>query len=550
MPAHLVPRRPLVVAALALALLAGCRRQPQAPPSAAPIDASPRRGGTAVIAVGSDLQSVNPLLGNTQLIADVTSRALFLTLLEEQPDFTEHPPTFAPRLAERYEWSPDHRTLTFHLRSDVVWSDGVPVDAEDVAWTFAAEKDPDVAWGGSYTKEQIDRLEVVDPHTVRFHFTQAYLAQLADANEGVILPKHVWAALPFKQWRSGGVWFRDHLVVDGPFEVESWTPQQELVLRRNPRYFEAGQPRLDRVVVRVLPDPTTMVTQLLAGTVDYVEQLTPTSAAQVRAAAQARVLAYPSRQFTAIAWNTKRPLFADAAVRRALTLAIDRQELVDTIWRGAATVSSSPLISSVWAHDRTLAPWPYDPEQAKKILAERGWSDHDGDGIADRGGRKFSFELTYNAGNRIRADAAVLIQNQLRRAGIEARPRALDHNEMVAENEAHRFDSSIVAWTIDTSLDMSYAFSTEAIAEGTNFGSYSNPELDRLFATARLQTDPERAKAALVEAQRILHRDQPYTLLWEPQRLDGVAARLRDVQPNALSAYFNLRQWWIAEPAR
>lgn len=536
---------------VALTVAAGCRRGPQAP-AAAPGAAteSPRQGGTAVLATNSDLQTVNELLGNTQLTADVASRMLFLSLLEEQADFTDHPPTFSPRLAERYEWSPDHLTLTFHLRPGVVWSDGVPVTADDVRFTFEAQRDPDVAWGFSDTKEKIRNVEVVDPLTVRFHFSSAYFAQLSDANDGVILPRHAWGTLPFKQWRSSGDWFRQHLVVNGPFEVESWSPQQELVLRRNRRYFEPGLPRLDRVVFRVLPDPGSMVTQLLAGSIDYIEQLPPASIERVRSGPRTQILAYPSRQFTAIAWNLRQPLFAEAEVRRALTQAIDRQALIDSIWQGYAQLSCSPLINSVWAHDRTISPWPYDPAAAGQLLAAHGWRDRDGDGVLDKDGRRFSFELTYNAGNRIRADAAVQIQDQLKRIGIEVEPRALDHNEMVAENEAHRFQASIIAWTIDTSLDISYAVGTEAIAAGTNYGGYSNPELDHLLEQARQQTDPQQARAFLDRAQRILHRDQPYTFLWEPQRVDGASRRLHGLAPNALSAYFNLREWWLSEPPR
>ena len=116
---------------------------------------------------------------------------------------------------------------------------------------------------------------MVDPHTVRFHFSRVYAKQLLDANEGPIFPKHAWEKLPFAQWRQNGDWFRQHLVVDGPFTVASWQPQQQIVLQRNEQYYEKGLPYLDRVVMRQIPDQASGLTQLLSGELDFLPQVAP-----------------------------------------------------------------------------------------------------------------------------------------------------------------------------------------------------------------------------------------------------------------------------------
>src|SRR5829696_1242222 len=164
--------RPLAALLLAGALLAaGCdSREPAAgtPAPAKNAAAGPRRGGTVVTGWTTELSGVNDLiLPSSQINHEVLYR-MFINLLEEQPDFQDHPPTFAPLLAKSYEWSADHKALTFHLRDDVVWSDGVPVTAEDVRWTWQAEVNPDVAWEAVDSKRWIKDVEVVDPHTVRF----------------------------------------------------------------------------------------------------------------------------------------------------------------------------------------------------------------------------------------------------------------------------------------------------------------------------------------------------------------------------------------------
>ncbi len=253
-------RLTVLLALVLLAPLAGCREREAAKPAptAAPAPT------TLVVASGVDISGVNELVASAtrQLDQDVLS-AMFLRLLAEQPDFQEHPPTFAPQLARSWDFSPDRLALTFHLRDDVQWSDGVPVTAEDVRFTWQAQTSEEVGWPNSYLKESIREVEVVAPHTVRFRFDHAYPTQLLDANEGFILPAHAWKQLPFAKWPESGDWFREHLVVAGPFTLERWKPQEEVVLRKNPRYFEAGKPRLERVVFRIVPDDTARLQELL-----------------------------------------------------------------------------------------------------------------------------------------------------------------------------------------------------------------------------------------------------------------------------------------------
>jgi peptide/nickel transport system substrate-binding protein len=302
------------------------------------------------------------------------------------------------------------------------------------------------------------------------------------------------------------------------------------------------------VVFRVIPDRANQVAQLSAGTIDYVEQIPPARAAEVRSFPSAQLLSYWTRQYAFLEWNLARPLFADAEIRRALTQAIDRQAIVDTLWFGYGKVADSPILSTLWAHSSGLQPWPFAPDEAKRIFAAKGWKDSDGDGFLDRDGQRFSFELLTNSGNEIRRDAALMIQEQLRKVGVEARTGTLETNTLVAQLGRHEFDAAILSYSIDTSLDITYAFHSNSIKDGSNYGSYSNPEVDRLLDDVRQQTDPQQAGERLMRAQEILHQDQPYTFLWENQRLDAASKRLQDPRPNALSAYFHIREWWVSGP--
>jgi peptide/nickel transport system substrate-binding protein len=551
-PTHRSLARLLAFAVLGLSLASlGCRHGTEgsegktAGAASHPAPGKPRRGGTVVVGEIADLKGVNELSIPAGNLNDEILFQIFLHLLKEQPDFEQHPPTLAPQLARSYDWSPDRKTLTFHLRDDIVWSDGVPVTAEDVRWTWQAQTDRNVAWDSSYMKAAITDVEVVDRHTARFHFSRAYSKQLLDANEGMILPKHAWEKLPFDQWRTHADWFRQHLVVDGPFTIQSWTPQQDLVLVRNDRYYDRPRPYLDKVVLRVVPDSGSLSSQLFSGALDFVPQISPADAARIQKDPRLDLISYWFRLVVAVAWNNERPPFSDPEVRRALTMGIDRKTIAETLFGPYARPATSPYVGQVWAHDRSIAPVPYDPAGARRILAARGFKDTDGDGILERDGKPLAFELVSNAGNRQRNDASVMIQAQLKRIGVKAVPRVLEFNSMVSQLNAGDYDATITGMGMDTSLDLTGNFASSSIKEGSNYARYSNPEIDRLIVRAMGRPDIVDSRADLMRIQEILDRDQPYTLLWESQRLNGINRRVHDAQPNVLFSLFNLEDWWV-----
>ena len=504
---------------------------------------APRDSTRLVVGMRFEYPTPNELIGPSTLSYSAIGNQLFLPLMAEQPDFRDGPPTWAPALATDWEFSEDRLELTVKLRPDALWSDGEPVTAEDVRFTWLAQTDADVAWGYSFYKEAITDVEVVDPATVRFRFQAAGPTALADVSTGLVLPKHAWAARPFAEWRSDPGWFFEHLVASGPFLLENRTPGQELVLGRNPDYFEEGLPRLERVVLRSATDGATLTNLLLAGEVDVATGLGATDARRIENVPGLRLLAYSNRQFTFVAWNTQRPSFRDAETRRALALAIDRQAMVDTIWHGYAEVGQSPVISSVWAHDATLEPWPHDPPAARDLLATAGWVDSDGDGILERDGASFRFELLTFAGAAARWDAMQMIQADLRAVGIDAQPRRVEPNALIQQMRGKDFDAAASAFAIDTSLDLRYAFHSRSIPGGDNYAAYANPEVDELLDRFATRLDPEAGLDDLHRLQRILHDDQPILVLWEPLTLLAFDEELESVTPNALSPLANLEEW-------
>ncbi len=520
---------------LLLILLLACTPAAETPPPAA----GPVPGGTLLASILTDIDTVNDLISSGSTHQRNVERLLFLELARENDNFKEGPATFEPQLAERWEFSDDGLTLTFHLRESS-WSDGAPLTAEDVRWTWQAQIDPEVAWRHRRSKSSIEDVEVLDSRTVRFHFGATSPDQLEDANRGGILPRHVWSGKPFSEWRSAGGWFAETIVTSGPFRVEEWRPNQELVLRRNERYYRTGFPLLDRFVVRVIPEKPSQVRQLLGGSIDYLQILPPDQIERIEADPDTAVDAYWGRRFDYLCWNTRRAPMDNAETRRALTLAIDRQAIVDSIYRGYAKVGITGVLSTTWAFDPTLEPWPFEPREAERLLIAAGFDGTDEDGM------RLELELLVQNGNRVHLDSATLIQAQLARVGVRLKLRPVEFQTWVDRLKKGDFDAAIGGWDIPSSLDMSFAFHTEEIGK-FNFGGYSNAELDGLLDAARRATSVEERRPLLHEIQAVLHHDQPYTFLWEPQILNARRARVRDSRPNALSAFYNIDEWWLGE---
>ncbi len=528
----------------ALCLTLACGRG--ADSTAAQPDLVIRKGKEAVVASLVDLGGVNPLTVRPIAFTSEVLDLLFLNLFEEQPDFTEHPPTFRPSLGASWEFSQDRKVLTVRLRKDARWSDGARVTAEDVVFSWRAQIDPQVAWAYATSKDRIQEVVALDPYTVRFQFTQAYPYQFVDANDGKILPRHAWGTLSFDKWRESADWFEANLVTSGPFQIGAWKRNQELVLVANPQFPRRAAPQLARLRFRILPDLATQVDQLLLGQVDYLPTLTPELATRLEGNANIEMLSYEGRQYDYICWNTSRQPFDDPAVRRALTLAIDREELVQTLWRGYARIARGPIPSTFWAAHRQLQPWPYDPEGALRLLATRGFK-RNAQGKLARDGRPFRFELFTNAGNRVRASAAVLIQAQLARVGIEVVPQTLEIQALTERNQRGDFDATLSGWAVDTTLDLKPYFHSSEIETGLNFGRYRNPDLDALIDQVRQLPDFKAAIPLYHQIQEMLYQEQPYTFLWEPRRLAAVRKGLQGVEPNALSALGSAPRWWKTE---
>ncbi|MDQ3605598.1 MAG: ABC transporter substrate-binding protein [Gemmatimonadota bacterium] len=553
MPPRLRPRSRIAALLLLGAMaLAGACRDAERPVERRRAGAeTPDSGGTAVLAMQNDMERPMPILASTTVDAGL-EEMMYMGLLrvvwrdgrlvyqtsEENP----------MAMAWLYEYlPPDSTALRFRLRSDLLWSDGTPITAHDVVWTYRTVADPRAASAYQSVTAQLDSVAAENDSTVVFHFQRRYPEMLFDTGVN-IAPRHIFegtAPAQLRTHRSITDPADGNLVVSGPFQIGSWQQGRQITLVRNPRF--RVQPYLDAIVIRVIPEPTTRLVELQTGGVDMVHNVVYDQIPQLRARApDVRFERQEKRSVEYIAYNPRTvAAFADPEVRRALGLAIDVQGILRALqmeeWAVPAGGPYPPIFRDLYDPER-MAPLPHDPEQARRILEAKGWRDSDGDGILERGGRPLRFTLLTNAGNQRRADVSQILQQQWRQIGADVRLQQLETNTFFTRLYGRNFEAALGGWGVELSPDLTSMWGKDA---AFNVVGYENPEATALMEQALAQPTRERALPFWQSAAERIVADQPYTWLYYHDQVSAVNERLRGMRVDSYRAFQNVWEWWI-----
>lgn len=458
------------------------------------------------IALESAPINLDPRVGTDQASARVCELVLSgLVRKDPQGDLL-------PDLAERWEILDDGLRYRFHLADDVRFHDGRALTAADVAWTFQSLVDGSVISAKRGAFQMVERVEAADENVVDFVLSRPHGALLADltAEQGVIP-----AGTTPEQSNA-------RLVGTGPFRFVTRTP--ETVTLEPYADFRRGAPRLSRVVLREIPDSTVRVLELRKGSVQLVVNgLTPDQVPAFRQDPAYRVVESPGSNYVYLGLNLEDPVLSVRQVRRAMAMAIDRQQLVDTLRRGLARVTETMMPEGHWARADALEPIPYDVEAAKRLLDEAGFPDPDGEGPEGR------FELTYKTStNEESLLQAQIVQSMLAQAGIAIEIRSYEFATFYADIKQGNFQLFSLTWTgvIDPHIYNLVLHSASEPPAGANRGRYRNPEFDQLIESGSRISTPSARRPFYVEAQRILARDLPYISLYHKVNVAVMAAEL------------------------
>jgi peptide/nickel transport system substrate-binding protein len=518
-----------------------------------PTPDDPRYGGTVV--VGNYGEMGDGL--NAAVTSENTSRQHqqfvgLMTLIDYDENYEPR-----PYLAESWELSPDSTSLTFHIRQDVFWHDGEQTDAHDVAFTWETINDPDTGYPNISDLEFFAKgpgaYEVLDDFTIVIHMQPH--PQFMDTFRSLgMIPEHLLADVPRSQLLQHP-YGTQCPVGNGPFVFESHRPQDRWVFTANPVFPDAlgGRPFVDRYVYRVIQEQTTLLTELLTENVDVYIAPASEQAESILESPNLRLERFASRQYNFVGWNSRRPQFADARVRRALTMGTNREEIVEAVVRGYGSVAHTGVPPHHWAYDPSVIdPITYDPEGARALLDEAGWRDRDGDGIREsEDGTPLSFTIKYNP-NRMRQQVAEIMQSQLAQIGVDAQPRVVEFTTLVDQMTSveRDFDGVVMGWVVGFKIDDTDLFRSDRIDQQLALSGTQNPEIDRLLAELRVTADTAVARPMWNEYQRLLVEEQPYTFFYFPERLAGINNRLQGVVMDARGDWANIKDWYIDPASR
>ena len=486
------------------------------------------------------------------------------------PETPLAPEALAAQLPELLPITEHNPVVTFHLRRDARFHDGHPFDAGDVKFTYEAIVDPRNASPRVSSFEPVKAVEIVDDYTVRVVYKRLYSPAIVGWVSMGILPEHRMnaAALAAEMDRRGIAGAaREQFslresetskqpVGTGPFRFVRWERDELVELARFEDYWK-GPAEFEQVFFRTVPDPVTQELEFRAGAVD-VYGAQPHQVARYRHDERYRAVSTVTNTYSYIAYNLRRPIFQDVRVRRALAMAIDVDSLIENVLYGEAQRVSGPYYASTVFYNPETKLVPYDPEGAKRLLAEAGYAPGP-DGILQKGGQRLAFKLITNNGNPPRRAIMTIAQDAWKKLGIDVVTQAFEWTVFLEEfvNPGH-FDALVLGWSggaLDPDLFQIW-HSSQANPYQLNFAGYRNAEADRLIERIRVEYDADVRLALAHQLHELIANDQPYTFLVASratyvldrkmvivERGPAGAERYRPIEPVKGMLTFHFERW-------
>lgn len=411
-----------------------------------------------------------------------------------------------PRIAERWESFDDGRRLVFHLRRDVRWHDGVAVTARDAVHTWELLRDPIQGSPAKSVKfAAMQSVRAIDDWTVETVLSQRYAGALEAWATNPLLPAH--RKLEAENPIGCGAW-----------RFVSWERGRRIVLRANPEHFEP--PVISELRFEIIPDYTTRYNGLRAGQIDLTSlhpEIATKAEHDVEFTKKFEMIEQRFPFLFYVAWlgDGRNPYFVDPRVRRALTLAIDRESYIQHVTGGLGIVGITVHHPDLPGFDPSVKAWPYDPAAAAALLREAGWIDSDHDGTLDKDGKPFRFALTYGR-NTESERIGVYIQGALGKLGLQCHPEGVENAVLFERLSSRQFDAIMLGTWLDPDPDFFDMLHSSQHPTGQNYAGLNDPQIDQWLEQARSSIDFNARRRPLELLQARLHELEPMTVLFYP----------------------------------
>ncbi|MCG8558132.1 MAG: ABC transporter substrate-binding protein [Proteobacteria bacterium] len=526
-------------------------------PNPRPLVAAKRvvRGGTLRTLVGHDPPGLNAYASPNATNISSLLRYVGNTLATRQKD---NPDRWSPELAikvtelrEGLSYEITLRRGVYWHKPEVDWSSGRyawlegehELTSDDFAFAIETIMNPQVTGRAASLRNYFDafeRCEVVDRYRFRVSFKQALFTNLSSVLELVPLPR--WLYMHGQDGRrfeppSWGLklnehWYNQKLIGTGPYRFVRWQPGASIVLQRNPDYW-GEPPAFDKVVILIVKDQSAFARELKTGNVDYAilrseqyQTAVTDNVGPILGSEHIKLARMPSLSYSFVGWNLDSPLFSDKRVRQAMTMALDREQIIKNVFHGLGTLHTGPYPKQSPCYDKQIRAWAFDLKAAAARLEQAGWKDRDGDGIRDKllEGRTHPFEFTLVtfASSTEYQTMASIYREALLQIGVRMHPRPLEWSTLLKKLDEKEFGAYTGVWALPWEVDLMQLWhSTQADRPASsNRVGFRNPRADRIAEALRSEFDPPERQRLCRAFHALVHEEQPYTFVY--QREDPV----------------------------
>lgn len=525
-------------------------------PTDTPVPPGPKAGGRVVVAHRQEPDRFwAPLSGLT--VAHEVGRAMNHPLigvnnkLEYFPLLLKEVPT-----VENGGISEDSLTFTLQLREGVQWHDGEPFTSGDVCFTYdmimmeGTDVRSRVGW------DRITSCETPDDYTTVFKFGEVDAPFVWRLTSAEMLPKHILGGLSAEEFNAHE-WFRAP-VGTGPLMFKEWVSGDHITMVKNPDYFIEGQPYLDEVVYRVVPDANTLLNMTETGEVDVQFRVQDDLALLLDDMDDVERITVQALTPWLIWINNNHPLFKDVRTRQALAYGFDKEVICEEIFRGLSEPADGPISPQLWAYNPNIKKFRHEPEKAKALLEEVGWKDEDGDGVREahgvegvEDGTPFKFETANIAGEQIRVQLLSLVHAQWKEIGLEAEINLVDVGTMFGDmhpNNNFETTYSYIGRYVDPDIGSLY-LDREKFNNKNNYVGYSNAKVDDLIVASQQTANQAKRAEYLKEAQAMIAEEVPQLFIGWRANTTAVNDRVQgyEPQPSGFGEMWNIREWWVED---
>jgi peptide/nickel transport system substrate-binding protein len=508
--------------------------------------------GVLRIAVVQEPKSLNPLLATTTDDGFI-DRLMFEPLLTADPHGNP-----LPMLAERVPTianggiSHDGLTLTYHLAAGAKWTDGVPVTAGDVKWSWQAIVNPNDNVISRHGYDVVRGIETPDARTVVVHlkhrfspFVNTFFAESDQPYD--VVPAHVLS----KYSNVNQIDFNETpLVSDGPFRFVSWTHGDRIVVQANASFFK-GRPALDRAIIEIVPDENTAINLLRTHAIDYIFQASINTYPALKDVPDTRLVWVNMNAYEGLQFNLSHPGVSDSRVRLAIAHAFDKAGLVSRLTHDRDKVATEDIPDWMWAFDPNVESYPYDVSAARQLLSQAGYA-FGADGTARKEGRPLQLLLATDTASVTHREESLLVQEALRRIGILVEVKYYPQNLLYATAsmggvlQSGTFDMTLAPWYAGIDPDDSSQFTCAMMPPGGyNTARYCNPDMEAAQAMALTTYDQALRAVAYGRVQHLLARDNPYVFFWWQRQQEAISVDFKGFNPNPVTESWNAWQWSI-----